>query len=40
MSIKIPLSIFEPLDKGIHNRNDFDCGIPILNEFLRTKANK
>ena len=32
--------IFESLDKSIHDRNGFDCGVSILNEFLQTKANK
>lgn len=35
-----PENIFEILDRNIHNRNDFDCGIDILNNFLKTKANK
>lgn len=37
---KTPQNVFEPLDKTIHNREDFDCGVPVLNEFLRTKASK
>jgi hypothetical protein len=40
MTIKTPQSIFEPLDKNIHNRRDFDCGVGVLNQFLQTKACK
>jgi hypothetical protein len=40
MTIRIPESIFEPLDKNIHNRADFDCGVLVLNHFLQTKASK
>ena len=40
MTIRTPQSIFEPLDKNIHNRADFDCGVPVLNHFLQTKASK
>ena len=38
MTIRRPQSIFEPLDKNIHNRADFDCGVHVLNHFLQTKA--
>jgi hypothetical protein len=40
MNIKIPQSIFEALDKNIHNRIDFDCGVQVLNDFLKNKASK
>lgn len=40
MTIRIPRTIFEPLDKNIHNRADFDCGVLVLNQFLQTKASK
>jgi hypothetical protein len=40
MTVKIPEKIFEPLDKSVHNRGDFDCGVSVLNDFLRTKASK
>jgi hypothetical protein len=40
MTIKSPQSVFEPLDKNIHNRMDFDCGVLVLNHFLQTKASK
>lgn len=32
--------IFEPLNKINHDRENFDCGVLVLNEFLQTKANK
>ncbi len=32
--------IFEKLDKAKHNRDDFDCGVPVLNHFIQTRANK
>ncbi len=40
MTIIIPQSIIEPLDKSLHNRKDFDCGVGVLNDFLQTKASK
>jgi hypothetical protein len=40
MTAKTPQTIFEPLDKAIHNRADFDCGVPVLNQFLQKKASK
>lgn len=40
MTVNIPENIFEPLDKTVHNRDDFDCGVSVLNDFLRTKASK
>lgn len=32
--------IFERLDKNVHDRDSFDCGVEVLNEFLRNRANK
>lgn len=32
--------IFERFDKNQHNRNDFDCGAPELNRFLKQLANQ
>ena len=34
--------VFEerPLDPAIHNRTDFDCGVPALNEYLQRHANQ
>lgn len=32
--------IFEKLDPMLHDRNDFDCSEPLLNEYLIEKANK
>lgn len=32
--------IFEKLDKTKHNREDFDCGVTVLNNFIQTRANK
>lgn len=40
MTIRAPQNVFEPLDKNIHNRADFDCGVTVLNDFLQTKASK
>ena len=31
---------FVELNKGVHDRNEFDCGNASLNEFLRTQAAK
>ena len=31
---------FVELDKTIHDRISFDCGEPIINDFLQTKAAK
>lgn len=31
-------NVFEPLDKGRHDRKSFDCGKPELNDFIQTKA--
>ena len=32
--------IFEKLDKTKHDRANFDCGVPVLNSFIQTRANK
>jgi hypothetical protein len=40
MTTKIPQNIFEPLNKNIHNREEFDYGVAVLNDFLHTKASK
>lgn len=32
--------IFEVLNKAIHNRNNFDCGVLELNEFIAKYARK
>jgi len=28
----------QPLDKAIHNRASFDCGVPVLNDYLAKAA--
>ncbi|MEY4483973.1 MAG: hypothetical protein RL693_1425 [Verrucomicrobiota bacterium] len=30
----------EPLNPAKHQREEFDCGVPVLNDFLRTRARK
>jgi len=30
----------EALNPAIHRRDEFDCGVPALNDFLRTRARK
>jgi GNAT superfamily N-acetyltransferase len=30
----------QPLNPSIHNRADFDCGVPVLNEYLQRYANQ
>ncbi len=40
MMMPIPQKVFEPLEKSVHNREDFDCGVSVLNHFLQTKASK
>ena len=30
----------EPFDRLRHGRSDFDCGIPILNDWLTTKVSQ
>ena len=30
----------EPFDRQQHDRSGFDCGIPILNEWLATKVSQ
>ena len=32
--------IIEPLDKRLHDRNTFNCGIEALNVFLQAHANQ
>jgi len=32
--------IIEKLDTALHNRENFDCGIPVLNVYLQTRANQ
>lgn len=31
---------FEPFDKARHDRNTFDCGVPALNDYLKTKLGQ
>lgn len=35
-----PPFIIEPLDPAKHRRDAFDCGVPVLNEYLKTRARK
>lgn len=30
----------EPFDRTRHDRSQFDCGVPLLNEWLATKVNQ
>ncbi len=40
-SNSLPTSFnIEPLDTAKHRREDFDCGVLALNEFLKTRARK
>ena len=32
--------IVEPLNAAKHRRDAFDCGVEVLNDFLRTRARK
>lgn len=32
--------IIEPLNPAKHRRDEFDCGVAVLNDFLRTRARK
>lgn len=32
--------IIEPLDPATHRRDEFDCGVPALNDYLKTRARK
>lgn len=32
--------IIEPLDPAKHRREEFDCGVAALNDYLKTKARK
>jgi hypothetical protein len=32
--------IIEPLDPAKHRREEFDCGVPVLNDYLNTRARK
>ncbi|MCF7790092.1 MAG: GNAT family N-acetyltransferase [Prosthecobacter sp.] len=40
MTLQKPDFIIEPLNPAIHRRDEFDCGVPALNDFLRTRARK
>lgn len=31
---------FQELDKSIHDRTSFDCGVKELNDFIQTRAAK
>ena len=31
---------FQQLDKKLHNRQTFDCGLPPVNKFLKESARK
>ena len=31
---------FEPFDKARHDREHFDCGVPALDEYLKTKLGQ
>jgi predicted GNAT family N-acyltransferase len=31
---------FEPFDKSRHDRDGFDCGVPALNDYLKTKLGQ
>jgi ribosomal protein S18 acetylase RimI-like enzyme len=35
-----PRFIIEPLDPAKHRREEFDCGVPALNDYLKTRARK
>lgn len=37
---KTPEYIIETLKPEIHRRNEFDCGVPALNDFIQTRARK
>ena len=32
--------LIEPLDLAKHRREEFDCGVPALNDYLKTRARK
>lgn len=40
MSESFQSFIIEPLSPAKHRREDFDCGVAALNDFLRTRARK
>jgi hypothetical protein len=40
MSDSFQSHIIEPLSPSKHHREEFDCGVPALNDFLRTRARK
>jgi predicted N-acetyltransferase YhbS len=40
MSDSLQTFIIEPLNPAKHRREEFDCGVPVLNDFLRTRARK
>lgn len=35
-----PRRIVEPFDRTKHDRSLFDCGVPVLNDWLTTKASQ
>lgn len=35
-----PNFTIEPLDPAKHRRDEFDCGVPALNDYLKTRARK
>jgi len=35
-----PPLVIERLDKTVHNRSDFDCGVPSLNDYLKFTARQ
>ena len=40
MQLVAPTFIIEPLNPAKHRRDEFDCGVAALNDFIRTKARK
>lgn len=42
LRMNLPEQIFkiQSLDPAVHKREVFDCGVPVLNDFLRTRARK
>jgi GNAT superfamily N-acetyltransferase len=35
-----PTWVIEPFDRGRHERANFDCGVPVLDEWLATQASQ
>ncbi|MEZ5941127.1 MAG: GNAT family N-acetyltransferase [Planctomycetaceae bacterium] len=35
-----PKWAIEPFDRSRHDRSEFDCGVPVLNEWLTTKVSQ